>query len=104
LEEDEAEVEAEGARGVGEREFLAWGGSILWGREEGTDGDKGEEEERYFRDGAESTPRLSTSIPSLITIVSSASNACSKLISTRDPRLIMASARLPLWSPRDAFG
>jgi len=87
-------------------EFLARGGSILCGREEEEDGgDKGEEEEeRYFRAGAESSPRLSKSIPSLITIVSPASNACSKFMSMRELRLILASARLPLRSPRDAFG
>jgi hypothetical protein len=97
-----------GGRGVGEArefEFLALGGSILCGREEEEDGgDKGEEEERYFRDGAESSPRLSKSIPSLITIVSPASNTCSKLMSLRELRLRLVSARLPLRSPRDAFG
>lgn len=96
-----------GARVVGEaREFLALGGSILCGREEEEEdgGDKGEEEEGYFRDGAESSPRLSKSIPSLITIVSPASNACSKFMSMRELRLILASARLPMRSPRDAFG
>jgi len=93
-----------GGRGVEDvREFLAWGGSILCGREEEDGGDKGGEK-RYFRDGAESTPRLSTSIPSLMTIVSPASNACSKLISMRELRLILASLRLPLRSPGDAFG
>lgn len=87
------------------REFLAREGGILCGPEAEVDGgDKGGEEERYFRDGAKSSPRLSKSIPSLITIVSPASNACSKLISMRELRLILVSARLPLRSPRDAFG
>jgi hypothetical protein len=94
-----------GGLGVEEaREFLALGGSILCGREEEGGGDKGEEEERYFIAGAESSPRLSKSIPSLITIVSPASNACSKFMSMRELRLILASARLPMRSPRDAFG
>jgi|SRR5712671_1621957 len=48
-----------------------------------------------------SSPSLSTSIPSLITTVPPASNACSKLISTRDVRLIVL---LSFLSPRDAFG
>jgi hypothetical protein len=97
-----------GGRGVGEArefEFLALGGSILCGREEEEDGgDKGEEEEIYLRDGAESSPRLSKSIPSLITIVSPASKTWSKLMSLRELRLRLLSARLPLRSPRDAFG
>jgi hypothetical protein len=78
-----------GGRGVGE--VLGWGGAML----EEAGGDKGEV------NGAESTPRLSTSIPSLITTVPPPSNACSKLISMREVRLILP---LPLRSPRDAVG
>ena len=42
--------------------------------------------ERNFNDGAKSSPRLSKSIPSLITIVPPACSACSKLISMREVR------------------
>ncbi len=51
-----------GGRGVEDvREFLAWGGSILCGREEEDGGDKGGEK-RYFRDGAESRAPPNTGI------------------------------------------
>lgn len=59
---------------------------------------------RNFTDGAKSSPRLSKSIPSLITIVPSACSACSKLISMREVRLALESGRVPPRSLRDAIG
>jgi hypothetical protein len=63
------------------------------------------DEERMLAGGVRSRPKASTSTPSLMTTVPPVCSACSKLMSTREVRLALASTRFRLrssllgWSP-----